>query len=50
MLYRSIYDFEELEDIITEGAKSIVIIGGGFLGSELSCALTRRGMIYQYLS
>ncbi|XP_054263271.1 apoptosis-inducing factor 1, mitochondrial [Macrosteles quadrilineatus] len=43
MLYRNIYDFEELEDIIDEGAKSIAIVGGGFLGSELACALARRG-------
>jgi len=43
MLYRNIYDFEDLEDIMNEGAKSIAIIGGGFLGSELACALARRG-------
>ncbi|XP_046665597.1 apoptosis-inducing factor 1, mitochondrial [Homalodisca vitripennis] len=46
MLYRNIYDFEELEDIMHDGAKSIAIIGGGFLGSELACALARRGKPY----
>lgn len=44
MLYRNIYDFEELEDVMSEGAKSIAIVGGGFLGSELACALARRGI------
>lgn len=42
-LYRNIFDFEELHDII-ENAKGIAVVGGGFLGSELACALGRRGM------
>lgn len=25
------------------GAKSVAIVGGGFLGSELACALAKRG-------
>ncbi|XP_032223034.2 apoptosis-inducing factor 1, mitochondrial [Nematostella vectensis] len=37
-LFRKVEDFQLL-DKITKGAKSIVIIGGGFLGSELACAL-----------
>jgi programmed cell death 8 (apoptosis-inducing factor) len=41
-LFRGISDFEELEDIIASGAKSIAIIGGGFLGSELACSIARR--------
>ncbi|XP_038057403.1 apoptosis-inducing factor 1, mitochondrial-like [Patiria miniata] len=41
-LFRNIKDFLALDDI-TQTAKSIVIIGGGFLGSELACALGRRG-------
>ncbi|XP_071445556.1 apoptosis-inducing factor 1, mitochondrial [Hetaerina americana] len=42
ILFRSIPDFMNL-DQITKEAKSITIIGGGFLGSELACALGRRG-------
>jgi programmed cell death 8 (apoptosis-inducing factor) len=41
-LVRGIFDFEELEDIIASGSKSIAIIGGGFLGSELACSIARR--------
>ncbi|KAJ9601037.1 hypothetical protein L9F63_000772, partial [Diploptera punctata] len=41
-LYRGIFDFEELYDIIQNGATSIAIVGGGFLGSELACALARQ--------
>ncbi|KAF2905644.1 hypothetical protein ILUMI_00534 [Ignelater luminosus] len=41
-LYRNIFDFEELYEI-SEEAKAIAIVGGGFLGSELACALARKG-------
>jgi programmed cell death 8 (apoptosis-inducing factor) len=41
-LFRGVSDFEELEDVIESGSKSIAIIGGGFLGSELACALARQ--------
>uniref|UniRef100_A0A8C2CZ19 Apoptosis-inducing factor 1, mitochondrial n=1 Tax=Cyprinus carpio TaxID=7962 RepID=A0A8C2CZ19_CYPCA len=37
-LFRKIEDFRSLEKISGE-VKSIIIIGGGFLGSELACAL-----------
>ncbi|XP_075752740.1 apoptosis-inducing factor 1, mitochondrial isoform X2 [Pelodiscus sinensis] len=40
-LFRKIEDFRALERISRE-VKSITIIGGGFLGSELACALGRR--------
>ncbi|XP_074455752.1 apoptosis-inducing factor 1, mitochondrial isoform X1 [Larus michahellis] len=40
-LFRKIEDFKSLEKISRE-VKSITIIGGGFLGSELACALGRR--------
>lgn len=43
-LYRNIYDFEELHEVV-ENAKGIAIVGGGFLGSELACALGRKGML-----
>lgn len=40
-LFRTVDDFKTLDDI-SRKAKSIVIVGGGFLGSELACALGRR--------
>lgn len=39
--YRTADDFLKLDEI-ADSARSIVIIGGGFLGSELACALSRR--------
>ncbi|XP_041358113.1 apoptosis-inducing factor 1, mitochondrial-like [Gigantopelta aegis] len=42
VLFRSIEDFQRL-DLITERAKSVAIVGGGFLGSELACALGKKG-------
>ena len=38
-------DFKAL-DKVTQTAKSVAVVGGGFLGSELACALGRRGEIY----
>ncbi|XP_067113216.1 apoptosis-inducing factor 1, mitochondrial isoform X4 [Osmerus mordax] len=40
-LFRKVDDFKALEKVSRE-IKSITIIGGGFLGSELACALGRR--------
>lgn len=40
-LFRKIEDFKALEKVSRE-LKSITIIGGGFLGSELACALGRK--------
>ncbi|CAI5793642.1 apoptosis-inducing factor 1, mitochondrial isoform X1 [Podarcis lilfordi] len=40
-LFRKVEDFRSLEKISRE-VKSVTIIGGGFLGSELACALGRR--------
>ena len=37
-------DFKDLDDAIKE-AKSIAVVGGGFLGSELACALGHRGSV-----
>lgn len=37
-----IADFKELDKAVKD-AKSVVIVGGGFLGSELACALGHRG-------
>lgn len=40
MLFRNIADFEYLNEIVKK-VGSVTIIGGGFLGSELACALGR---------
>lgn len=40
-LFRDIHDFHALEEVVNK-VKSITIIGGGFLGSELACALGKR--------
>ncbi|XP_077360174.1 apoptosis-inducing factor 1, mitochondrial isoform X2 [Festucalex cinctus] len=40
-LFRKIDDFRSL-DKVSRNIKSITVIGGGFLGSELACALGRR--------
>lgn len=42
--FRGIPDYVELNDVIKE-TESVAIIGGGFLGSELACALARRAKI-----
>ncbi|KAF0292040.1 Apoptosis-inducing factor 1, mitochondrial [Amphibalanus amphitrite] len=41
-LFRTIDDYRRLDEVVNN-AKSLVIIGGGFLGSELACALGRKG-------
>ena len=40
-LFRKVEDYFKLNDI-TQRIKSVSIIGGGFLGSELACALGSR--------
>ncbi|XP_064636454.1 apoptosis-inducing factor 1, mitochondrial-like [Lineus longissimus] len=40
-LFRTAPDFQEL-DALTKKVKSVAIIGGGFLGSELACAIAAR--------
>ena len=37
-----ITDFQSLNEA-TKAAQSVAIVGGGFLGSELACALGKRG-------
>ena len=46
--YRYLSDFRKLHSIASEG-KHIVVIGGGFLGSELSCALAEHSKKVQGL-
>lgn len=41
-LFRSVQDFQKL-DKISKTFKSVAIVGGGFLGSELACGLAKRG-------
>lgn len=41
-MFRNIDDFWKLYKI-TEKTKSVAVIGGGFLGSELACCLGKRG-------
>jgi len=41
-LFRRVEDFQKL-DSLSQNIKSITIFGGGFLGSELACALGYRG-------
>ena len=41
-LFRRVEDFQKL-DSLSKNIKSITIFGGGFLGSELACALGYRG-------
>ncbi|RWS16828.1 apoptosis-inducing factor 1: mitochondrial-like isoform X2 [Dinothrombium tinctorium] len=41
MLFRDAKDFKKLEET-AQKIKSIAIVGGGFLGSELACALAKR--------
>lgn len=40
--FRNIQDFKKLDKIAKDGAH-IVVVGGGFLGSELAVALAHRG-------
>jgi programmed cell death 8 (apoptosis-inducing factor) len=39
-------DYKRLADIIQSGNKRILIVGGGFLGSELACGVARFGRKY----
>jgi len=41
-LFRKVEDFQKLDNI-SNNIKSITVFGGGFLGSELACALGHRG-------
>ncbi|KAI3652944.1 hypothetical protein MP228_002369 [Amoeboaphelidium protococcarum] len=45
--FRTVDDYMRLADIIQSGKKRIMIVGGGFLGSELACGVARFGRKYQ---
>lgn len=47
-LFKTIEDFEKLKKVV-DRSKSIAIIGGGFLGSELACALSKYGNFIPFL-
>ena len=42
-LFTQISDFRKLVKV-TQTAKSLLVVGGGFLGSELACALGKQGV------
>lgn len=44
-LYRNIEDFEDVLEAFVE-SDSVAIVGGGFLGSELACAMGRKGRFF----
>ncbi|XP_067131296.1 apoptosis-inducing factor 1, mitochondrial [Centruroides vittatus] len=48
-LFRDVCDFHALEEIINK-VKSITIVGGGFLGSELACALGKKSALKKTLT
>ncbi|XP_053677618.1 apoptosis-inducing factor 1, mitochondrial [Anopheles nili] len=39
-LFKSVHDFEQLTEKLGDGSR-VAVIGGGFLGSELACALSK---------
>ena len=43
-LFRGVADYRRLEAIVSSG-KHVTIIGGGFLGSELACAIGHKGAL-----
>jgi len=44
-VWKKVNDFFSLDRAL-QSAKSVAIIGGGFLGSELACALGKRGNVF----
>ena len=42
LLVLQINDFKKLESA-TDNAQAVAVVGGGFLGSELACALGKKG-------
>ncbi len=44
-LYRSIPDYQKLDDLVGK-VESVLVVGGGFLGSELAVGMASRGKHY----
>lgn len=42
-VFKTIADFEMLSEKLKKSVKSVVVVGGGFLGSEMACALAKYG-------
>ncbi len=40
--FRSLQDYAALRALVESGRKTITVIGGGFLGSELACAISQK--------
>lgn len=47
-LFKTVEDFERLKSTL-DHIKSVAVIGGGFLGSELSCALAKYGKRFWWM-
>lgn len=48
-ILRNICDFQDIDELF-DSSKSIAVVGGGFLGSELACAMARKGLFLIYFS
>lgn len=42
-VFRNVEDFKNLRQALESGAKSVAIVGGGLLGSEIACSLSKFG-------
>lgn len=47
--FRSVEDFKKLHSLVKSADKKIVIVGGGFLGSELAVAVSHYGTHFFFL-
>lgn len=43
-LYRTVPDYQRLDDLVGR-VESVLVVGGGFLGSELAVGMATRGII-----
>lgn len=43
-LYRAIPDYQKLDDLVGK-VESVLVVGGGFLGSELAVGIASRGQL-----
>jgi programmed cell death 8 (apoptosis-inducing factor) len=47
--FRSVEDFKKLHSLVKSADKKIVVVGGGFLGSELAVAVSHYGKCVYFL-